>query len=222
MPYDLNKFNGRVLIVTSVSAEKEAILRGLGEASQFDVIVAGVGQSAAAAASARALAVSTYGFVVNAGIAGGFVQKTEVGSLVISSEIIAADLGAESQEGFLSLEELSLGSSCIKADESVVAQITQEVKKVDLACYTGATLTLSTVTGTAETADQLAKRFPQAVSEGMEGYGVAEAAKQQGVPVVEIRAISNMVGPRDRESWRITEALATLELASSVFPEVFK
>ena len=41
---------------------------------------------------------------------------------------------------------------------------------------TGDVLTLSTVTGTAGTAERLAARFPAAVAEAMEGYGVAIAA----------------------------------------------
>ncbi|GAE26629.1 menaquinone via futalosine step 2 [Halalkalibacter wakoensis JCM 9140] len=55
----------------------------------------------------------------------------------------------------------------------------------------------------------------------MEGFGVAEAARQHQVPVIEVRSISNKVGPRDRDSWRIKEALAALERISSIFPEVF-
>lgn len=50
----------RVLIVTAVDAEKEAILRGLGDkvADMFDVIAAGVGPASAAAGTAAALALA--------------------------------------------------------------------------------------------------------------------------------------------------------------------
>jgi futalosine hydrolase len=55
----------------------------------------------------------------------------------------------------------------------------------------------------------------------MEGFGVAAAAHSFGIPVIEIRAISNAVGPRDREAWRIKEALDSLKAASTIFSEVF-
>jgi futalosine hydrolase len=42
---------------------------------------------------------------------------------------------------------------------------------------------------------------------------VAAAAAWHGVPVAELRAISNLVGPRDRDSWRIGDALAALGAA---------
>ncbi|MFC4812241.1 hypothetical protein ACFPB1_23485, partial [Paenibacillus sp. GCM10023250] len=47
---------GRVLIVTAVDAEREAVLRGLGSDRRFDVVAAGVGPAAAAAGTAFALA----------------------------------------------------------------------------------------------------------------------------------------------------------------------
>lgn len=48
----------RVLIVTAVDAEKDAVLRGLGDmaAERFDVIAAGVGPASAAAGTAAILA----------------------------------------------------------------------------------------------------------------------------------------------------------------------
>jgi futalosine hydrolase len=75
---------------------------------------------------------------------------------------------------------------------------------------TGAVLTVATVTGTAERTAELLARHPDAAAEGMEGFGVASAATMAELPFVEIRAISNVVGPRDRESWRIGEALDVL------------
>src|SRR5262249_45354759 len=70
----------------------------------------------------------------------------------------------------------------------------------------GAVLSVSTVTGTASRAADLAARHPDAVAEGMEGWGVATAADLFGVPFAELRTVSNLVGPRDRAAWRIREA----------------
>ncbi|BFO22543.1 hypothetical protein SHKM778_89310 [Streptomyces sp. KM77-8] len=74
----------------------------------------------------------------------------------------------------------------------------------------GTVLTVSTVTGTAARAAALRARHPDALAEGMEGFGVAEAAVAQGLPVLEVRAVSNPVGPRDRAAWRIGDALSAL------------
>ncbi|NGQ95824.1 futalosine hydrolase [Brevibacillus sp. SYP-B805] len=211
----------RVLVVTSVPAERDAVLRGLRGADGFDVLVGGVGPAAAAASTAAALAAARYGLVVCAGIAGGFAGRAEVGSLVVANEIIAADLGAQTPEGFCSLDELGFGSTRIPVDASLVNRVTAAMQAAGLPVTTGPVLSVSTVTGTAATAQELAARVPGATAEAMEGYGVAAAARLSGVPILEIRAISNAVGPRDRSSWRIKEALQMLEATSTVLLEVF-
>ncbi|WCN39391.1 futalosine hydrolase [Aneurinibacillus uraniidurans] len=210
----------RILIMTSVAAERDAVLRGLHGNSLFDVRVGGVGPASAAASTATALATASYSLVINMGIAGGFVGQAEIGSLVVANEIIAADLGSQTPDGFISIDELGFGSARVPVDVGVVNQVAEALQAAGLSTTIGPVLTVSTTTGTAATAQELAARVPGAAAEGMEGYGVATAAQQHGVPVLEIRAISNPVGPRDRDAWRIKEALQTLEAASSVLMEV--
>ena len=212
----------RVLVVTSVQAEREAVLRGIEQTDRVEVLVAGVGLAQVTASTAVALSSGSYDLVINAGIAGGFSGKTDIGSLVLSSEIIAADLGAETAQGFCSLDQLELGTSRIRADAEYVSQIEKSLQMKGIPVKKGPILTVSTVTGTQETADELIQRVPEAVAEGMEGFGVATAARLKGVPVLEMRAVSNFVGPRNRAAWRIEEALFTLEKASSALMEVVR
>lgn len=210
----------RILVVTAVAVEKDAILRGLNGSGSFDVAAAGVGPAAAAAGTARALAACEYGLVISAGIGGGFAGRAEVGSLVVASDIVAADLGAETPEGFRSVDELGFGSARIPVDAELASRVTAALRAAGLPVATGPVLTVSTVTGTSECAAELASRVPGAAAEAMEGFGVAVAAQACGVPVLEIRAVSNAVGPRDRASWRIGDALAALEKAASHLAEV--
>lgn len=210
----------RVLVVTAALEEREAVLRGLRSDSRFDVLAAGVGPVAAAARTAKVLATADYGLVVSAGIGGGFPGMAEVGSLVVANEIIAADLGVETPEGFSSLAELGLGSTRIKVAADLLNRVTEALLAAGLPVKTGPVLTVSIVTGTAERAAELAAWVPGATAEAMEGYSVALAALDCGVLVLELRAISNLVGPRDRAAWRVEEALDALKSASSVLLEV--
>ena len=210
----------RVLVITAVSAEKDAILRGLLDDARFDVLAAGVGSVVAAVNTAKALSSAEYSLVICAGIGGGFSGKAEVGSLVVATEIVAADLGAETSEGFCSLEELGFGFTRVQIDANLVSRLTQALQEAKLPVNTGPVLTVSTVTGTAASAAELASRVPGATAEAMEGYGVGSAANDRGLPVLEIRAISNVVGPRDRSAWQIKGALDALEAASAVLTEV--
>ncbi|MER7172296.1 futalosine hydrolase [Streptomyces mesophilus] len=197
----------RVLVVTAVPAEAEAVAAG---APGLDVIAAGVGPAAAAAATARELTAAAlggrpYGLVVSAGIGGGFPAVAPVGALAVSDAIVAADLGAETAEGFVPVTELGFGTVRHEPPASLVRELAAVT-----GARTGTVLTVSTVTGSAARAEELAARHPGALIEAMEGFGVAEAAVAQGIPVVEIRAVSNPVGPRDRSAWRIGDALKAL------------
>lgn len=210
----------RILIMTAVSVERDAVLRGLHSDSRFDVMLAGVGSVAAAVNTARALTNSEYSLVISAGIGGGFPGRAEVGSLVLANEIVVADLGAETSEGFCSIDELGFGCSHVQIEASLVERVARALLLAELPVITGPVLTVSTVTGTTERTVELATRRPGATAEAMEGYGVGLAALDRGLPVLEIRAISNIVGPRDRSTWRIKEALDVLEAASAVLTEV--
>ncbi|WP_276353363.1 futalosine hydrolase [Cohnella caldifontis] len=227
----------KVLVMTAVEAEREAVLRGLRGDSRFETALAGVGPAAAAARTSAALAGGTgfrgaaadgartadssaYGLVISAGIAGGFAGTAPVGSLVAASEIVLADLGAETPDGFLSVDELGFGSARFPCDRERTERLHRAWVSAGLQAGVGPILTVSTATGTAATAADRARRVPGAAAEGMEGGGVAAAAQVWGLPVMEIRAISNAVGPRDRSAWRIKEALDALESAFRYLPEV--
>ncbi|MNO14319.1 Futalosine hydrolase [compost metagenome] len=216
----------RILIMTAVEAEQQAVLRGLGSYDGADVQLAGVGPASAAAATAAALARAgqvadgAYSLVVSAGIGGGFAEVAGMGSLVVASEIIAADLGAETPDGFAGVDELGFGSPRIAVADKLSARWAEALRTTGLSVHYGPILTLSTVTGTADTARSLIERYPGAGAEAMEGFGVAEAARQFGIPVLELRAISNAIGPRQRELWKIGDALQALEQACAKLPEV--
>ncbi|MFE9178655.1 futalosine hydrolase [Streptomyces sp. NPDC007126] len=176
----------------------------------WDLLAAGVGPALAAASTAAALTAaaldgSPYDLVVSAGIGGGFAPHAPVGSLVVADTITAADLGAETADGFLPVTELGFGTVTHHPPAGLVAAVADAT-----GARPGTVLTGSTVTGTAARATLLRERHPGALAEGMEGFGVAEAAAAHGVPVLELRAVSNPVGPRDRAAWRIGEALAAL------------
>ncbi|MEV5952550.1 futalosine hydrolase [Streptomyces sp. NPDC051987] len=217
----------RVLVATAVPAERDAVVRAFTDGTTaearlpgtapllrttrgLDLLAAGVGPALAAAGTATALTAAAltgrpYTLVVSAGIAGGFQPEAPVGSLVVADEITAADLGAETADGFLPVTELGFGTVSHRPPSSLV-RVTAEVT----GARPGGVLTVSTVTGTAARAAELRTRHPHALAEAMEGFGVAEAAAAHGVPVLELRAVSNPVGPRDRAAWRIGDALTAL------------
>ncbi|POX39473.1 futalosine hydrolase [Streptomyces sp. Ru73] len=231
-----------ILVVTAVPAERDAVTAATagrperipvpggsalhrtvrsdapGGPYTLDVLAAGVGPAAAAAGTATALTAAAlgehaYDLVVSAGIGGGFAPGAPVGALVVAEEIAAADLGAETPDGFLPVTALGFGTDAHRPPEELVAAVAAATGALP-----GTVLTGSTVTGSTARAKELLARHPRALAEAMEGFGVAEAAAAHGVPVLELRTISNPVGPRDRAAWRIGEALAALTAAFADLP----
>jgi futalosine hydrolase len=202
-----------LLIVTAVPAEAEAVKRGLGPSSRVTVAPVGVGMAAAAAGTARLLTLADgrYEGVINFGIGGGFAQPS--GGMVLARRSIAADLGADSPDGFISLDDLGFGDSAtITVDQHLLTMLRTGVPDADV----GDILTVNTVTGTSERAAWMIEKYPLAVAEGMEGYGVACAAQLAGIPFAELRTVSNIIGPRDRDAWQIADALAALTKAAAM------
>ncbi|MBM0228860.1 MULTISPECIES: futalosine hydrolase [Micromonospora] len=210
-----------LLVVTAVPAEAAALRAGLTEPT-VTVVPVGVGPAVAGAATARLLALAEaagrpYRAVVSAGIAGGFAGRVAVGGTVLATRSVAADLGAESPEGFIPVDELGMpaellgGGVTVPADPGLLAALRTALP----AATVGAVLTVSTVTGTTASTETLAERHPDAVAEAMEGYGVAVAAAQAGLPFAELRTVSNPIGPRDRGAWRMKEAFAALTEAAA-------
>lgn len=203
----------RILIATAVEPERSAVLAGTGEVPGVDVLAVGVGPAASAARTAQALARAEaagtpYQAVISTGIAGGFTDRIAVGGLALSTRCAAADLGANSESGFLPLDALGFGTATCPIDPTLTARLAAALPHA----IQGTVVTVSTVTGTTPGATDLRTREPTAIAEAMEGYGVGTAtALWPTLPFAELRAISNPIGPRNRSTWQIPTALTTLQ-----------
>lgn len=219
----------RIAVVTAVAAERDAVARGAGVSdkrevppfetlsgtvrggAQLVVLAAGVGPAAAAAA-AMAIALGGVDVLVSAGVAGGFAGRAAIGDLVVASSVVAADLGADSPDGFIDLDALGFGRSTFAVDEAASADTAARLAAAGIPTRRGPILTVSGATGTDGRATQLASRYA-AAAEAMEGAGVAHVAALLAVPMLELRAVSNLVGRRDPAGWDLAAALDALERA---------
>jgi futalosine hydrolase len=77
----------------------------------------------------------------------------------------------------------------------------------------GRFVTVSTCTGTKRRALELVKRFG-AICENMEGAAIAHVCKRYGIPMIEIRGISNVVEDRNKREWDIPLAAENCQRAA--------
>jgi futalosine hydrolase len=178
-----------ILVVCALRAELKYWKRRDG----IEISEAGVGPVEAAAATARALALTPYAAVVNAGIGGAFRDRGRVGDAVLVSGDALADLGLEGGAAL----DLPGGARLVDRQDADPGLL-QRCAGLGLQCGTG--VTVSTVTTTDVTAERLRARYGADV-ESMEGFSVLRAAALARVPALQIRGVSNYVGDRSDAEW---------------------
>lgn len=196
-----------ILICVATALEGEGIPSRIG-ARSIAVVETGVGPVNAAFALTRALVSARPGLVISCGIGGAYpASGLAIGDVACAESDIYGDLGAESPDGFLDMQ--ALGFAVVAGDPPLFNRLPLDVFPLDRPVPF---VTCATCTGTDETAAQLAGRTGGAV-ESMEGAAIVHVARMSGVPVAEVRGISNVVGRRDRAGWRVREAVAAARSA---------
>ncbi|CAM5557759.1 Futalosine hydrolase OS=Streptomyces griseomycini OX=66895 GN=mqnB PE=3 SV=1 [Streptomyces griseomycini] len=195
----------RVLVATAVPVERDAVAQAfagpplevpLPGATLLrapvgpDVLAAGVGPALAAAATATALTAAAldgrpYDLVVSAGIAGGFPPDAP-GSLVVADEITAADLGAETADGFLPVPVASAPSPTVRRP-AWSGTPPRRPARSPAPCH-------PTVTGTAARPPGSRARRPRALAEAG-GLGAPRPPPRTGCPCCRCGRV-DPVGPR--------------------------
>lgn len=187
-----------------------------GSGDRVTVVVSGVGSVAAATAAALGCLPEPPDLLLSLGVGGAYPGSgLDIGGVAVASVLVAADLGADSPAGFLDLPALGLGGGRVEGEVPLVELVAARLADAGLVVSVGPVLTVSTATGTAARAAELVRRHDP-VAEAMEGYGVAHVAALVRRPVLEVRAVSNAVGDRDRASWDIPSALLSLRVAAAV------
>ena len=184
-------------LVVCVATEMEgALLRG-----RVPVLVTGIGAVNAGVALTRFLEREGARAVISCGIAGAYPAAFEeigLGGVVCAESECYGDLGAHSSGGFLDLR--AMGFPLIGAD--VFNELPMGLFPAERRAKF---VTVNACSGDDAGARALAARTGGSV-ESMEGAAIAHVAMLYGMPVGEIRGISNRAGNRDRGAWRVREA----------------
>jgi futalosine hydrolase len=172
----------------------------------ISLLITGVGMVATAFALGRHLANNNYDLVVNLGIAGSFDRSIALGDVLEITTDTFAELGAEDDNDFLSIEKLGFGESTYypsaKLSNFYNLSNTFNLK-------TANAITVNTVHGNNASIKKVVDRLnPQL--ESMEGASFFYACQQMNAPCMQIRAVSNYVEKRNRENWNIGLAIKNL------------
>lgn len=192
-----------ILIVAATEREIKPSLPILQEL-EIDVLITGVGMVETAFALGERLATKSYDLLLNVGIAGSFSPDLPLGSVVEVTQDQFIELGAQNREEFLSIEEMGFGQSLFFSNSIAGTIAPTGLRQVHA-------ITVNTVHGNAIAIEAIRKRLAENLTiESMEGAAVLHAAHKRNTPVIQVRAISNYVEPRDTSLWDIPQAIQKL------------
>ena len=197
-----------LLIVAATKMEVEPFIHHFGLETgtitsldhHIKLLVTGVGMVATAYSLGRDLALNQYDLAINAGIAGSFDPAIAIGDTVLVNEDHFSDFGAESDERFLSIDELGFG-------ESKIIPLKTRINLPALKQVRG--ITVNTVHGNRQSIGAITERLRPQV-ESMEGAAFFYACNDARLPSLQLRAISNTVEERNTANWNIPVAVENL------------
>ncbi len=159
------------------------------------------------------------------GIGGAYNVHARIGDVAVAEYENYGEEGVLTKEGWSSMETIS---SLLEKEKEYyntfpldlgLSELAVKVaKELGFNTISGNFVTVSQVSGTRESGVILKNRF-DGICENMEGAAVAHICALYGVPMVEIRGISNIVEERDTKKWNIPLAASH---ANKVVSELVK
>lgn len=172
--------------------------------------IPGVGKVNTAAALALAVQRWLPRAVLQFGIGGAYVGSfLSVGMVALASAEVHVDCGAGRGEAWRDLEALGFPLLTgpppryneIPTDAALTAAVAERLRLPAVRFATS-----ERVTEDLDEAERLQRRHDVSI-ESMEGAAAAQVCLALGVPFAELRAVSNIVGERDRAAWDVRGAV---------------
>ncbi len=169
----------------------------------------GIGMLAAGFALTKMAIEDKPDLIIQVGIAGTFDLGLALGTVVIINEETIGDLGVEEDGKWKDLFDLKLEKSSYHPFEKRKLP-NQWLKKYNLlALPEVSSITVNEISTNHERIQKLIKKY-NPVIESMEGAALHYVARESNIPFVQIRAISNYIGERDKSKWEMKSAIDNL------------
>src|SRR6187551_2919899 len=183
----------RLLLCAATHFEIEATITFLNNHPEFknkiDVLTTGIGLTAATYQLTRRILSDRPRFILQAGICGSLDNYLSPGHMVVVENESIGDLGVMEKEGFSSL--FNLGHVQLNEPPWSNGKLSNNIsvlKKTGLTIVDGVTINEITTN-----------------SERINFY-------KEKIPFLQLRAVSNFVGERDKNKWALREAVANLNI----------
>jgi futalosine hydrolase len=175
---------------------------------EIEILIAGIGSMSTTYWLTKSIDKRRPDYLVQAGVGGSYSDNYLPGSVVLVNEEVTGDLGVEENGNFKDLFDMGLpqittpytGNSLVNPDAASWQRFNLPVVKA---------ATINEITTRPQRIQQLQQKY-QPVVESMEGAAFHYAALSEKIPFIQLRAISNKVGERDKTKWKMKEAIQLL------------
>lgn len=169
----------------------------------------GVGLLASAFSLTKLILEEKPSLVIQIGIAGCFDEKCSPGKVVIVNEDMVADQGVMEEGNWKDIFDLKLERSNYTPYEKRRLP-NPWIKKFNLTKLPVVNaITVNQISTDEAYIKKLKKKYNPYI-ESMEGAALHYVCRMQQIPFVQVRAVSNYIGERDKSKWHISEALQNL------------
>jgi futalosine hydrolase len=178
---------------------------------RFSVVLTGVGLMGTTYSLTRAWTLDKPDMAIQAGIAGSFHPLYSPGMVVAVREELVGDLGVM-ENGWKDLFDMGLADADAFpfTGGRLVNPHAELIRKSHL--ETVRALSVNQVSTDPEQIRQLVQKFGPVV-ESMEGAAFHHVCLMEGIPFIQLRAISNQVGDRNKSNWQMGPAIRNLNNA---------
>ena len=177
--------------------------------SEVDVLITGVGLTATTYRLTRQLIIKRPELVIQAGVAGALNPGLDLGEVVVVRSEAIGDEGVREKDQFLSLFQMNLAlmQEFPWENSRLVNRWLEEGLAEGLRTVNG--VSVNEVSTYGEQIVYYRKQLGADI-ETMEGAALHYTALMEGVPFLQLRAISNYIGERDKSNWKMAEAVSRL------------
>lgn len=223
VPFECERLQAEFVDAREVRIGRKPAWTGRLDGAAVILLPGGMGKTNAAHALTALLETQPVRGVIGFGIAGAYPGSgLGVGAIALATAAVYGDEGVQEPGGCMSTEGIGIplwqagearAFNEFPLDAALVGRARGALEGAGFEVRTGPFVTVSCCSGTAALGEAMAARVPGALCEGMEGAALAHVAAIYQVPLLEVRAVSNLVEDRDVSRWRIREAAETAQAA---------
>jgi len=201
-----------ILIAAATAIEIKPFLQYLNEnrkAADIDVLITGIGLTAAAYSLTKQFALKKPGLVLQAGVAGCFDLSVQLGEVVMVKQDTVADQSVVELKKLKTLFDLKL----VPHDQYpykngwLINPHKEFLKQTQLKQVKGVSVNQIS---TDKKMIQFYKETFEPVTESMEGATLHYVCLMEKISFIQLRSISNYIGERNKKKWDMQDSIINL------------